>query len=67
MGKVTNKEPTKPFILPCDDPLGLKNINLPGAPPSITTEAEIARKEWFSKNGNASTSQTNARSKTQKS
>jgi len=41
----------KPLILPNSDPLGIKNITLGGAPPSLYVEAKIAERQCEKKNG----------------
>jgi hypothetical protein len=40
----------KHLILPNNDPLGIKNITLGGAPPSFFVEAMVAEREWKMKN-----------------
>ena len=37
------------FILPNDDPLGIRKVVLGGASPSLQVEAEIAVRQYFSK------------------
>ena len=44
----TNKK--RVFILRDDDPLDIRKVSLPGALPSLETEARIAVRQWVSKN-----------------
>jgi hypothetical protein len=56
-----------PFILPNDDPLGIRKVSLPGSPPSLQVEAKIVVKQWVSQNGASSCGRSDVRSQTKKS
>lgn len=46
-------DPEKSNFFPNSDPLGIKDITLGGAPPSLSVEAQIASRQWNSQNGNS--------------
>ena len=43
---------SKVFLASNEDPLGIKNVRLGGAGPSLKVEAEIVFRQWASQNGN---------------
>jgi hypothetical protein len=59
-GKKSNYK--MPLIIPNNDPLGIKNITLGGAPPSLNVEAKIVERQWEREKKNRLINEENAKS-----
>ena len=66
MSEIKKVDHQASFILPNADPLGIRKVSLPGSPPSLQIEAEIAVRQWASQNGTKSKGHIDVRSETKK-
>ncbi len=63
MKESKSNRPVAPLRFSNSDPLGINNISLGGAPPSLKVEAQIAARQYYAKNGSAKKTKVDDQSK----